>query len=110
MALHGLWKRGEIKMLDYKTRKYQAQGYYQVAMKRVEREKEPTGQKFSCGSRVKIADDLGDYMKHFPSGCNATVEYVYAHAYSGDNITSYRLNVDGHGSIAWYEECQLTQI
>jgi hypothetical protein len=71
---------------------------------------EPTGQKFSVGSRVKIADDLGESMRHFPAGKLATVEFTYAHAYGGGDNKSYSLNVDGIGSIAWYHEEQLSGI
>ena len=70
---------------------------------------EPAGQKFPIGTRVRIADDLGRSMKHFPSGCNATVEYTDAHAFGGD-VKSYALIVDGIGSEAWYDESQLTEI
>jgi len=71
---------------------------------------EPRGQKFPNGSRVRIADDLGEGMSHLPSGVNATVEYTYAHAYGGDDVKSYVLMIDGYGSSAWYYEWQLTAI
>lgn len=88
----------------------QASAYYAAGLERVKSTPEPAGQKFHCGSRVHIDSDLGFCMSHFPSDCDATVEYVYAHAYGGDNIISYSLNVDGHGSTAWYYEDQLTSI
>ena len=79
-------------------------------MHRVKTTPEPEGQKFPIGARVKIAEKLGPSMLHFPSGCNATVEHTYAHAYGGDGIKSYSLNIDGLGSVAWYDESQLTLI
>jgi len=65
---------------------------------------EPAGQKFPCGSRVRIADDLGRGMSHFESGLDATVAHTYAHAFGGDNVTSYCLDLDGHGTCSWYYE------
>ncbi len=97
-------------MIDYKTRKAQANSYYQAGLKRVSTTKEPDGQNFPCGSRVRIVDDLGRSMAHFKSGVNATVEHTYAHAYGGNDVESYSLNIDGFGSCAWYYEWQLTQI
>lgn len=87
-----------------------AQEYNKQAMKRVRTTPEPKGQKFPCGCRVRIADDLGPSMSHFVSGRNATVKYTYAHAYGGDDVQSYCLDVDGEGEISWYEEHQLTRI
>ena len=96
--------------IEYAERLQQAEGIYAEGLKRVETTPAPDKQKFPCGSRVRIADDLGGSMRHFTSGCDATVEYVYAHAYGGNNITSYSLDLDGAGSVAWYHECQLTKI
>jgi len=87
-----------------------ATGMYQMGLARVKNDPIPKGQKFPPGTRVHIAEDLGPWMSHFESGVDATVEYTYAHAYGGDNINSYSLDVDGHGSIAWYYENQLTEI
>ncbi|MFM6946071.1 MAG: hypothetical protein ACKOWW_02945 [Flavobacteriales bacterium] len=97
-------------MLDYETRAADARAMYQAGMNRVAETPEPKGQKFPCGSRVRIADDLGPSMSHFESGVEATVEYVYAHAYGGGDVKSYSLNIDGRGSVAWYYEHQLTAI
>ena len=71
---------------------------------------EPPGQKFPIGARVKIADDLGQCMAHFPKGKHATVKYTYAHAYGGNDVKSYSLDVDGHGGSSWYKEHQLTAV
>jgi hypothetical protein len=49
-------------------------------------------------------------MSHFQGGVNATVKYTYAHAYGGDDVKSYCLDIDNHGEVSWYEEHQLTAI
>lgn len=67
-------------------------------------------QKFNKGDHVKIADDLGPTMPHFPSGIEAIVEYSYADKYGGSDTDSYSLKLKGGGSIAWYYESQLTLI
>lgn len=85
----------------------QAQAIYDAGMQRVETKSEPPNQKFPCGSRVRIVDDLGPHMSHFPSGVGATVKYVYAHAFGGVDVKSYCLDVDGEGEISWYKEDQL---
>jgi hypothetical protein len=82
---------------------------YQEGLDRVATTPQPKEQKFPIGARVRIADDLGQYMSHFIKGCDATVEYTHAHAYGG-SAKSYSLNIDGVGSTAWYEEHQLTLI
>jgi hypothetical protein len=97
-------------MLDYQTRLAHANCDYRAGLKKVATTPEPDGQKFPCGSRVRIVDDLGSAMSHFHSGVEATVEYVYAHAYGGSDVKSYSLNIDGRGSCAWYHEHQLTAI
>jgi hypothetical protein len=87
-----------------------AHAHYAAGMARVRETPDPKGQKFPTGSRVHIAKDLGPTMSHFESDVDATVQYVYAHAFGGDNVTSYSLNIDGYGSVAWYYENQLTAI
>jgi hypothetical protein len=82
---------------------------HQQGLDRVKNTPEPEGQKFHVGARVHIASDLGIAMEHFTSGVDATVEYVYAHAYQGSDVKSYSLNING-GSNAWYKEGQLTLI
>lgn len=74
-----------------------AQRVHARGMGKVATTPEPKGQKFPNGSRVRIADDLGDGMSHFTSGVNATVVHTYAHAYGGRDVKSYCLNVDGEG-------------
>ena len=99
-----------VSMLDYETREAQAIAIYQQGLQRVKDTPEPKGQQFPNGSRVRIKDDLGPSMSHFESGVEATVENVYAHAYGGSDVKSYRLNIDGRGSVAWYYEHQLEAI
>jgi hypothetical protein len=94
-------------MMSYEEREAQANIIYQNGLNRVKNTPAPKGQKFPVGARVRIADNLGKYMSHFPSGKLATVEYTYAHAYGGNDVKSYSLLIDGMGSHAWYEEWQL---
>jgi len=97
-------------MKSYAERLNDATGIYNQGLENVNHDPEPKGQKFAVGSRVHIADDLGSTMRHFKSGCDATVEYTYAHAYGGSDVKSYSLIIDNHGSSAWYNEWQLTAI
>ena len=94
--------------MDYEQRFAEASAYYAAGLRRVATDPTPHGQKYAPGTRVRIADDLGPCMSHFPSGMMATVRYVYAHAYGGNDVTSYCLDVDGHDEISWYEEHQLS--
>ena len=96
--------------IEQETRFAEASAYYAKGMQRVEDTPEPEGQKFPCGSRVRIADNLGRAMRHFPSSVNATVKHVYAHAFGGDNVTSYCLDIDGYGEVSWFHESQLKSI
>lgn len=84
--------------------------YYQQALNRVKKTPEPKGQKFPIGTRVRIADDLGSSMSHFPKGVAATVMYTYGHAYDDDDVKNYCLDIDGIGKTSWYYEHQLTAI
>lgn len=92
------------------SREDEAKAVHKAGMLKVATEPEPVGQKFPCQSRVRIADDLGDTMSHFRSGCDATVLYTYAHAFGSDDVTSYCLDLDGDGRVSWYREWQLTAI
>ena len=71
--------------------------------------KTPKYQKFPIGTRVRIKGSRPCYKEHFVWGTGATVEYTYAQAYGGgkEEARTYRLNVDGHGSLAWYDERHL---
>ena len=88
----------------------QAKSFYDQAMEKVKNDPEPKGQQFPNGSRVYIIKDLGISMSHFESDVGATVVHTYAHAFGGDDVTSYCLDVDGYGEISWYKECQLIAI
>jgi hypothetical protein len=46
-------------------------------------------------------------MGHFPSEVWATVIYTYAHAFGGNKIDSYALDIDGFGFSSWNMESQL---
>jgi hypothetical protein len=97
-------------MRPYVERFAEATAHYLQSLERVANTPVPEGQKFPIGTRVHIAKDLGKSMEHFERGVDATVCYTYAHAYGGDNVTSYCLDVDGCGEISWYKEHQLTEI
>lgn len=91
----------------------EANSYVAAAEQWVKDSPPPSGQKFAIGSRVRIADDLGAAMRHFPHGQDATVLYTYAHAFKCDDLRSlsqYALDIDGLGFNAWYDEDQLTAI
>lgn len=96
--------------MNYEERHAQAQGIYRAGLERVKTTPPPKGQKYPPGTRVRIAYDLGSTMSHFESGKNATVRYTCAHAYGGDGVRSYCLDIDGHGEVSWYYESQLTPI
>lgn len=97
-------------MSEFAQRRAEAMAYHAASMKRVRDTPAPKGQRYAAGTRVRISDDLGPRMSHFPSGMEATVEHTYAHAYGGDDVLSYCLNVDGHGQVSWYYESQLTPV
>jgi len=94
-------------MMDFSQREAQAMATYNAGLRRIKETPEPKGQKYPRGTRVFIRP-LGGDMAHFKHSCWATVEYTYAHAYGGSetgwNARQYSLNIDGHGSSAWYPE------
>jgi len=92
------------------SRLSEAKSYIANCLERMESQPEPEGQKFPRGTRVRIADDLGETMSHFPSGLNATVKYTSAHAFGSKHIDSYCLDIDDYGEVSWYYEHQLTEI
>jgi hypothetical protein len=96
--------------MDFEQRRAEAHSLYKASLQRVKEIPVPQGQKFSSGTRVKIADDLRPSMSHFPHGKNATVLYTYAHAYGGNDVESYCLDIDGEGETSWYYEDQLTAL
>ena len=96
--------------MDYQQRFEDASAYYKDAMRRVAETQPPIGQKFAPGARVKISDNLGQHMSHFPSGKMATVRYTYAHAFGRTDTRSlqqYCLDIDEVGEVSWYDEDQL---
>ena len=95
--------------MNYLERYKLAVGNYLEGMKRVQNCPMPNGQKYSNGTCVKISENLGASMLHFPSGKKAIVLYTYAHAYGGDDIKSYCLNIDDVGKVSWYNESQLSK-
>ncbi len=86
-----------------------ATAHYKLGLERVATTPYPEGQKFAPGSRVRITDDLGYSMEHFPgAGKLATVKYTHAHAYRSTSVKSYCLDIDDYGEVSWYSEHQLT--
>ena len=67
-------------------------------------------QQFQRGDVVGVADDLGSYMSHFPSGGEAIVMYSYRDRYGGrpDSPSDYSLMFMDGSEVAWYRESQLT--
>jgi len=65
-------------------------------------------QKFQKGDYVRVAKDLGPCMTHFESDCDAIVIGSYSDQYSGDDIKSYTIYIEGHDETSWYYEGQLT--
>lgn len=96
--------------MDYQERHAQARAVYERGLARVQNQPMPDGQAFPVGARVRIADDLGSAMRHFPSGRFATVVHTYAHAFGGDDVKSYCLDIDDIGQHSWYDEHQLTLV
>lgn len=102
---------GTLKYAATEQRFIEAYAYHQAALQRVATTPPPSDQKFTPGTRVKIAENLGSRMRHFPSGKLATVRYTYAHAFgrvSALNLTQYCLDIDGIGEVSWYDEHQLS--
>lgn len=99
--------------MDYPQRLAEATALYNEGLRRVAETPPPEGQKYAPGTRVKIANDLGESMSHFPAGKLATVQCTYAHAYQctdANSLRQYRLDVDGEGNVSWYDEAQLTPV
>jgi hypothetical protein len=55
-------------------------------------------QRFTFGDRVFINEDRSFYGKR-----NGTVVASYAEQYGGDNNESYTVNIDGHGTVSWFD-------
>ena len=96
-------------MLSYKERLSEAKDIYKQGLENVKSRPVPEGQKYLPGERVRIKSNLGSTMSHFPNGRLATVKYTYAHAYWGNNVKSYCLDVDDIGEVSWYQENQISK-
>ena len=95
---------------SYAEREKQAKEIYNLGMEMVKTTPEPEGQKYPKGTRVKISDTLPPYMQFFERGKNATVLYTHAHAYGGNDVKDYCIDIDGSGPVSWYNEDQLTPL
>jgi len=69
-------------------------------------------QKFHKGDWVRVADDLGPSMSHFPSSIDAVVIGSYADQYGGGDSgrDHYSLHLKGRGHSSWYYDNHLTLI
>ena len=69
-------------------------------------------QKFQSGDLVQIADDLGEFMAHFPAGERAVVVGSYRDQFGGGGRESgqYTLDLESQGRTSWYHEAQITLI
>lgn len=71
-------------------------------------------QKFTRGNVVRVADDLGECMRHFRAGGEAVVIGSYRDQYGGadeHSLKSYTLMFLDTGSrSSWYDEHQLTLV
>lgn len=67
-------------------------------------------QKFHKGDLVRVADDLGSCMSHFPSSVDAIVIGSYCDQYGGSDSGQYTIYIKGRGQISWYYEGQLSLI
>lgn len=67
-------------------------------------------QKFHRGDHIRIADDLGSAMRHFPSGLRGFVMGSYRDQYGNGERNLYTVDVEKHGETSWYNEDQLTLI
>lgn len=97
-----------------------AKSIYEEGMERVKNTPAPEGQKFPPGCRVKIIGDShplismtsdlnGNILEESVTqsryvGKLATVEYTYSHAFGGNAVSTYSLDIDGIGSHAWHQE------
>lgn len=100
--------------MNHNEREAQANAVYNAGLIKVSTTSEPEGQKFPCGSFVRISKDLGESMSHFTKDTFAKVLYTYKHAFGCGGIDDYSLNVkraNGDWAFcAWYHEHQLELI
>ena len=67
-------------------------------------------QKYNKGDHVRVAKDLGEFMSHFKSDCEAIVIGSYNDEYGGGNTKSYTIHIKGDCEVSWYYENQLMLI
>jgi hypothetical protein len=67
-------------------------------------------QRFHRGDLVKIDDDLGEGMSHFPAGVEAIVIGSHDDRFGGGNTRDYTLHIKDRGQCSWYHEHQLELI
>lgn len=67
-------------------------------------------QKYSRHDLVRIAKNLGPYMSHFISDCDAIVRYSFKEKFGTNDDKSYCLYVRGRGDVSWYKEHQFILI
>jgi hypothetical protein len=71
-----------------------------------------TQQKYRKYDHVRVAADLGPYMSHFQSGCEAIVIASYKDQFGGtpSDRHQYTIHIKGSGEVSWYNEAQLELI
>lgn len=69
-------------------------------------------QKFKIGTCVYINVLKGQSRDNFPNHKIGIVQYTYGQVFSGNNFTSYCINItDGnYGCVSWYDENDLIQL
>lgn len=102
LLLDDLEEQAPKQRLSHKQKLAQAQAFTTAGLARVENHPKPNGQIFTRGTRVIIGH--GEWH----SGRLATVQYSYAHAYGGNDVKNYCLDIDGVGKVSWYHENSLT--
>jgi len=90
--------------MSYEQKLEAATAIYNHGLERVRTTPVPEGQKFPPGARVRVNDPS------LEPGSLATVMHTYAHAFGGDDVRSYCLDVDEQGSIAWIDEDDIEAI
>jgi len=95
---------------DHNDRLAYAMTIYQCGQEAVKTHPVPAGQKYPPGTRVRITTPGERMVLPSLSGRTATVLYTDAHAYGGDDVKSYCLDVDDFGRVAWFKETELEAI
>ena len=67
-------------------------------------------QTFQRGDLVRIAKDLGPFMRHFEADVEAIVLGSYAEQYGGADRDSYTVHIRGRGAVSWYMANQLALV